>query len=122
MTERMDLSRQERYDIVAYRIECAEKTLGEIDNLLALKYYQRCQSHVLCLLLCGECVAHSQWHHHQVARRRKADVRSSFHPYGHIPVVLWQGLQQSVRGASDGRLRRPLQPRRGVCCQALPQS
>ena len=39
MTERMDLSRQERYDIVAYRIECAEKTLGEIDNLLALKYY-----------------------------------------------------------------------------------
>ena len=39
MTERMDLSPQERYDIVAYRIECAENTLGEIDNLLALKYY-----------------------------------------------------------------------------------
>ena len=39
MTERMDLSPKERYDIVAYRIECAEKTLGEIDNLLALKYY-----------------------------------------------------------------------------------
>ena len=28
MTERMDLSQTERYDIVAYRIECAEKTLG----------------------------------------------------------------------------------------------
>lgn len=39
MTERMDLSPQERYDIVAYRIDCAENTLGEIDNLLALKYY-----------------------------------------------------------------------------------
>ena len=39
MTERMDLSPQERYDIVAYRIECAENTLGEIDNLLAFKYY-----------------------------------------------------------------------------------
>lgn len=39
MTERNSLSQQERYDIVAYRIECAEKTLGEIDNLLALKYY-----------------------------------------------------------------------------------
>lgn len=38
MTNRIDLSPQERYDIVAYRIECAEKTLGEIDNLLALKY------------------------------------------------------------------------------------
>ena len=30
---------QERIDIVRYRIECAEKTLGEIDNLLAFKYY-----------------------------------------------------------------------------------
>ena len=39
MTGRMDLSQTERYDIVAYRIECAERTLGEIDNLLALKYY-----------------------------------------------------------------------------------
>ena len=39
MTKRMDLSSRERYDIVSYRIECAEKTLGEIDNLLALKYY-----------------------------------------------------------------------------------
>ena len=33
------LTDQERIDIVSYRIECAEKTLGEIDNLLALKYY-----------------------------------------------------------------------------------
>lgn len=33
------LTDQERIDIVRYRIECAEKTLGEIDNLLALKYY-----------------------------------------------------------------------------------
>ena len=39
MTKWMDLSSRERYDIVSYRIECAEKTLGEIDNLLALKYY-----------------------------------------------------------------------------------
>lgn len=39
MTGQMDLSQTERYDVVAYRIECAEKTLGEIDNLLALKYY-----------------------------------------------------------------------------------
>ena len=37
MTERMDLSQKERYDIVAYRIKCAEKTLGEIDDLLALR-------------------------------------------------------------------------------------
>lgn len=35
----MTLTPQERYDIVSYRIECAEKTLEEIDNLLALKYY-----------------------------------------------------------------------------------
>ena len=30
------LTDQERIDIVSYRIECTEKTLGEIDNLLAL--------------------------------------------------------------------------------------
>ena len=39
MTKKMELTPQERYDIVTYRIECAENTLGEIDNLLALKYY-----------------------------------------------------------------------------------
>lgn len=39
MTKRMELTPQERYDIVAYRIECAENTLSEIDNLLALRYY-----------------------------------------------------------------------------------
>ena len=39
MTNLMELSPQERYDIVRYRIECAEKTLGEIDSLLTLKYY-----------------------------------------------------------------------------------
>lgn len=39
MKKTMDLTPQERYDIVAYRIECAENTIGEIDDLLALKYY-----------------------------------------------------------------------------------
>lgn len=39
MTDRMNLTPKERYDIVSYRIECAERTLGEIDSLLALKYY-----------------------------------------------------------------------------------
>ena len=34
-----DLTPQQRYDIVSYRVDCAEKTLEEIDNLLALKYY-----------------------------------------------------------------------------------
>ena len=33
------LTDQERIDIVRYRIECAENTLGEIENLFALKYY-----------------------------------------------------------------------------------
>ena len=33
------LTDQERIDIVRYRMECAEKTLGEIENLFALKYY-----------------------------------------------------------------------------------
>ena len=33
------LTDQERIDIVRYRIECAEKTLGEIDTLLTLKFY-----------------------------------------------------------------------------------
>ncbi len=33
------LTDQERIDIVCYRIECAENTLGEIENLFALKYY-----------------------------------------------------------------------------------
>ena len=46
MTERMGLSQKERYDIVAYRIECAEKTLGEIDNLLALKYYNNAANRI----------------------------------------------------------------------------
>lgn len=39
MTKNMELTPQERYDIVKYRIECAENTLGEIDNLLALRYF-----------------------------------------------------------------------------------
>ena len=39
MKKTMELTPQQRYDIVSYRIECAENTLGEIDNLLALKYY-----------------------------------------------------------------------------------
>lgn len=33
------LTDQERIDIVRYRIENAQKTLGEIENLIALKYY-----------------------------------------------------------------------------------
>lgn len=33
------LTDQERIDIVRYRMECAENTLGEIENLFALKYY-----------------------------------------------------------------------------------
>lgn len=33
------LTEQERIDIVRYRIKCAENTLGEIENLFALKYY-----------------------------------------------------------------------------------
>ena len=39
MKKTMELTPQQLYDIVSYRIECAENTLGEIDNLLALKYY-----------------------------------------------------------------------------------
>lgn len=39
MKKTMELTLQERCDIVAYRMECAESTLDEIDNLLALKYY-----------------------------------------------------------------------------------
>ncbi len=35
----IDLTQQERYDIVCYRIKNAEKTLGEIEHLIALKYY-----------------------------------------------------------------------------------
>lgn len=33
------LTDEERIDIVRYRIECAENTLSEIENLFALKYY-----------------------------------------------------------------------------------
>ena len=33
------LTDQERIDIVRYRIECAENTLGEIENPFALEYY-----------------------------------------------------------------------------------
>ena len=33
------LTDQDRIDIVRYRIECAERTLDEIDTLLAFKYY-----------------------------------------------------------------------------------
>lgn len=39
MNTRLELTPQERYDIVSYRIENAQKTLGEIENLVALKYY-----------------------------------------------------------------------------------
>lgn len=39
MKTRLELTPQERYDIVSYRIENAQKTLGEIENLIALKYY-----------------------------------------------------------------------------------
>ena len=33
----LELTPQERYDIVRYRIENAQKTLGEIEALVALK-------------------------------------------------------------------------------------
>lgn len=33
------LTDQDRIEIVRYRIECAENTLSEIENLFALKYY-----------------------------------------------------------------------------------
>lgn len=39
MKTRLELTQQERYDIVSYRIENAQKTLGEIENLISLKYY-----------------------------------------------------------------------------------
>ena len=39
MKTRLELTPQERYDIVSYRIENAQKTLDEIENLVALKYY-----------------------------------------------------------------------------------
>lgn len=39
MNTRHELAPQERYEIVKYRIENAQKTLGEIENLVALKYY-----------------------------------------------------------------------------------
>ena len=35
----LELTPQERCDIVSYRIENAIKTIGEIENLVALKYY-----------------------------------------------------------------------------------
>ena len=35
----LELTPQERYDIVSYRIENAIRTIGEIENLVALKYY-----------------------------------------------------------------------------------
>lgn len=44
MKMKSNLSPKERYDIVAYRIECAENTLDEIDNLLALQYYNNAAS------------------------------------------------------------------------------
>ena len=37
MKTRLELTPQERYDIVSYRIENAQKTLDEIENLVALK-------------------------------------------------------------------------------------
>ena len=36
MKTRLELTPQERYDIVSYRIENAQKTLDEIENLVAL--------------------------------------------------------------------------------------
>ena len=39
MNTRLELAPQERYEIVKYRIENAQKTLGEIENLVALQYY-----------------------------------------------------------------------------------
>lgn len=39
MKTRLELTPQERYDIVSYRIENAQKTLGEIENLISLGYY-----------------------------------------------------------------------------------
>jgi len=44
MKMKSNLSPKERYDIVAYRIKCAENTLDEIDNLLALQYYNNAAS------------------------------------------------------------------------------
>ncbi len=43
---------QERIDIVRNRMECAENTLGEIENLFALKYYNNaaktgCTTHAI---------------------------------------------------------------------------
>lgn len=35
----LELTQQQRYDIVTYRMENAQKTLGEIEALVALKYY-----------------------------------------------------------------------------------
>jgi hypothetical protein len=35
----LELTQQQRYDIVSYRMENAQKTLGEIEALVALKYY-----------------------------------------------------------------------------------
>lgn len=39
MKPSFELTSQQRYDIVTYRIENAQKTLGEIKDLVALKYY-----------------------------------------------------------------------------------
>ena len=39
MKPSFELTPQQRYDIVTYRIENAQKTLGEIKDLVALKYY-----------------------------------------------------------------------------------
>ncbi len=33
----LELTQQQRYDIVTYRMENAQKTLGEIEALIALK-------------------------------------------------------------------------------------
>lgn len=35
----LELTSQQRYDIVKYRIDNAVKTLGEIETLISLKYY-----------------------------------------------------------------------------------
>lgn len=39
MTAPRELTAQERYDIVNYRIENAVKTLNEIENLISFQYY-----------------------------------------------------------------------------------
>ncbi len=40
----LELTPQQRYDIVKYRIDNAVKTLGEIETLISLKYYNTAAS------------------------------------------------------------------------------